>query len=118
MQVFMVFALVIVLWCIYGYSIAFTEKTAFFGGFDRLFLNGIWDPAKGTFAAAATSSKGVVIPEFVFVAFRGTFAAITCALIVGAFAERAEIYAVLLRRTVVHVRLPACRPHGVVLDRS
>ena len=63
MQVFMVFALVIVLWCIYGYSIAFTEKTAFFGGFDRLFLNGIWDPAKGTFAAAATFSKGVVIPE-------------------------------------------------------
>ena len=71
MQVFMVFALVIVLWCIYGYSIAFTEKTAFFGGFDRLFLNGIWDPAKGTFAA------------------------ITCALIVGAFAERAKFSAVL-----------------------
>ena len=95
MQVFMVFALVIVLWCIYGYSIAFTEKTAFFGGFDRLFLNGIWDPAKGTFAAAATFSKGVVIPEFVFVAFQGTFAAITCALIVGAFAERAKFAAVL-----------------------
>ncbi|MEG2962824.1 MAG: ammonia channel protein, partial [Janthinobacterium sp.] len=95
MQVFMVFALVVVLWCIYGYSIAFTEKTAFFGGFDRLFLNGIWDPAKGTFAAAATFSKGVVIPEFVFVAFQGTFAAITCSLIVGAFAERAKFSAVL-----------------------
>src|SRR5450830_541158 len=95
MQVFMVFALIVVLWCIYGYSIAFTEKTAFFGGFDRLFLNGIWDPVKGTFATAATFSKGVVIPEFVYVAFQGTFAAITCALIVGAFAERAKFAAVL-----------------------
>src|SRR5471032_358628 len=95
MQLFMVFALIVVLWCIYGYSIAFTEKTAFFGGFDRLFLNGIWDPVKGTFATAATFSKGVVIPEFVYVAFQGTFAAITCALIVGAFAERAKFAAVL-----------------------
>src|SRR5471030_2327145 len=95
MQVFMVFALIVVLWCIYGYSIAFTEKAAFFGGFDRLFLNGIWDPVKGTFATAATFSKGVVIPEFVYVAFQGTFAAITCALIVGAFAERAKFAAVL-----------------------
>src|SRR5450830_1565007 len=95
MQVFMVFALVIVLWCIYGYSIAFTEGNAFFGGFDRLFLSGIWDPVKGTFATAATFSKGVVIPEFVYVAFQGTFAAITCALIVGAFAERVKFAAVL-----------------------
>jgi Amt family ammonium transporter len=95
LQVFFIFALVVVLWCLYGYSIAFTEKTAFFGGFDRAFLNGIWNPAAGTFAQAATFTKGVMLPEFVFVAFQGTFAAITCALIVGAFAERAKFTAVL-----------------------
>jgi Amt family ammonium transporter len=95
LQVFMIFAVVIVLWCLYGYSIAFTENTAFFGGFDRAFLKGIWDPAKATFSTAATFSKGVVIPEFIYVAFQGTFAAITCGLIVGAFAERARFAAVL-----------------------
>nr|WP_314546593.1 ammonium transporter [uncultured Massilia sp.] len=96
MQVFMTFAVIIVLWCIYGYSLAFTENNAFIGGFDRAFLKGIWDPVKGSFAAAATFSKGVVIPEFIFVAFQGTFAAITCGLIVGAFAERVRFSAVLL----------------------
>jgi Amt family ammonium transporter len=95
LQTFMVFSVVIVLWCIYGYSLAFTQGGAFFGGFDRLFLNGIWDPVKGTFATAATFSKGVVIPEFIYVAFQGTFAAITCALIIGAFAERIKFVAVL-----------------------
>jgi len=94
MQVFMIFALVVVLWCLYGYSIAFTQGNAFFGQFDRALLNGIYDPAKG-FAYAATWSKGVVIPEFIFVAFQATFAAITCGLIVGAFAERARFSAVL-----------------------
>lgn len=95
MQVFMIFAVVIVLWCVYGYSLAFTGGNAFIGSFDRALLTGIWDPAQGAFAYAATWSKGVVIPEFVFVAFQGTFAAITCALIVGAFAERAKFSAVL-----------------------
>ncbi|WP_432381600.1 ammonium transporter [Duganella sp. P38] len=96
MQVFMIFALIVVLWCIYGYSLAFTEGNAFFGNLhDRTFLNNIYDPIKGTFAYAATFSKGVVIPEFVFVAFQATFAAITCSLIVGAFAERAKFTAVL-----------------------
>ena len=95
MQVFMVFAVIVVLWCVYGYSLAFTEGNAFYGKFDRAFLNGIWDPAKGAFAYAATFSKGVVIPEFVYVAFQATFAAITCGLIVGAFAERAKFTAVL-----------------------
>lgn len=95
MQVMMVFALIIVLWCLYGYSLAFTSGNAFIGGFDRLFLNGIWDPAAGTFAMAATFTKEAMIPEFIFVAFQGTFAAITCALIVGAFAERARFAAVL-----------------------
>ncbi len=95
MQVFMIFALIIVLWCLYGYSLAFTEGNAFYGKFDRAFLNGIWDPAKATFSTAATFSKGVVLPEFVYAAFQGTFAAITCGLIVGAFAERAKFSAVL-----------------------
>ena len=95
MQVFMIFAVIIVLWCIYGYSLAFTEGSAFIGKFDRLMLSGIWDPAKASFATAATFSKGVVIPEFVFVVFQATFAAITCGLIVGAFAERAKFAAVL-----------------------
>ncbi|MFP5390071.1 MAG: ammonium transporter [Gammaproteobacteria bacterium] len=95
MQVFTVFALIIVLWCVYGYSLAFTEGSAFIGKFDRAFLSGIWDPAKGAFTYAATFSKGVVIPEFIFVAFQGTFAAITCGLIVGAFAERVKFSAVL-----------------------
>ncbi|MFC3109236.1 ammonium transporter [Undibacterium arcticum] len=96
LQVFVIFAVIIVLWCIYGYSLAFTENTRFIGGFDRLFLNGIWDPVKATFSTAATFSKGVVLPEFVYVAFQATFAAITCGLIIGAFAERARFAAVLL----------------------
>jgi ammonium transporter, Amt family len=97
MQVFVVFSLVTVLWCIYGYSLAFTEGNAFFGSLtDRLFLKGALDAGKGEFAMAATFSKGVVIPEIVFVAFQATFAAITCCLILGAFAERAKFAAVLV----------------------
>ena len=61
MQVFVVFSLVTVLWCVYGYSLAFTEGNAYFGGFDRLFLKGTFDSAKGTFENAATFSKGVEI---------------------------------------------------------
>ncbi len=98
-QVFLIFALIIVLWCIYGYSLAFTQGSDFIGSLTgangRLFLNHIFDPAAGTFSTASTFSKGVVIPEFVYVAFQGTFAAITCALIIGAFAERAKFAAVL-----------------------
>ena len=97
MQVFVVFSLVTVLWCIYGYSLAFTEGNAYFGSLtDRLFLKGTFDSAKGEFANAATFSKGVVIPELAFVAFQATFAAITCCLILGAFAERAKFSAVLV----------------------
>ncbi len=96
MQVFSIFALITVLWTIYGYSLAFTQGNAFIGGFDRLFLKGIYDPVAGTVANAATFSKGVVIPEFAFVAFQATFAAITVALTVGAFAERMKFSAVLL----------------------
>jgi Amt family ammonium transporter len=96
MQVFTIFAMICVLWAIYGYSLAFTTGNAFIGGFDRLFLHGIFDPVTGSVANAATFSKGVVIPEFVFVVFQATFAAITVALVVGAFAERMKFSAVLL----------------------
>ena len=96
MQVMVTFSLVVVLWFVYGYSLAFTEGNAFIGGFDRLFMNGVWDNVAGTFAPAATFSKGVYIPEIVFAAFQATFAGITCALIVGAFAERAKFSAVLM----------------------
>ncbi len=91
MQVFVVTALIYVLWVIYGYSVAFTAGNPFFGSFDKLFLKGITPDS-----VAATFSKGVVIPELIFVAFQATFAAITCGLIVGSFAERAKFSAVLL----------------------
>ena len=91
MQVFMIFSLVLVLWAVYGYSLAFTEGNKYIGSFSRLFMQGITLES-----VAATFSKGVVIPEFVFVAFQATFAAITCGLIVGAFAERIKFSAVML----------------------
>ena len=96
MQVLVTFSLIVVLWFIYGYSLAFTEGNAFIGGFDRLFMKGMFDPVKGEFAMAATFSKGVYIPELLFMAFQATFAAITCCLIVGAFAERIKFSALLL----------------------
>ncbi|MFA5984646.1 MAG: ammonium transporter [Methylococcaceae bacterium] len=91
MQVFTVFSLIVVLWCLYGYSVAFTEGNSFFGGFDRVFMKGLAPDSNG-----ATFSKGIVIPEMVFAAFQATFAAITCGLIVGAFAERAKFAGVLV----------------------
>ncbi|PUA18115.1 ammonium transporter [Glaciimonas sp. PCH181] len=90
MQCFTIFSLVIVLWIVYGYSIAFTEGNDFFGGLSRLFLHGMTPDS-----LAATFSKGVVLPEFAFVVFQGAFAAITCALVIGAFAERAKFSAIL-----------------------
>ena len=90
MQTFVVFSLMAVLWMIYGYSVAFTGGTPFFGGLDKVFLLGITPDS-----VAATFSKGVVIPEFSFVAFQLTFAAITPALIIGAFAERIKFSAML-----------------------
>ena len=95
MQVMVTFSMIVVLWFVYGYSLAFTEGNAFFGGLDRFMMKGIWDNAAGTFANAATFSKGVYIPEVVFAAFQASFAAITCALIVGSFAERMKFSAVL-----------------------
>src|SRR4249920_1945843 len=90
MQVFVTFSLVVVLWFIYGYSLAFTEGNAYFGGLSRLFMSGAVDAGKGEFANAATFSKGVVIPELLFAAFQATFAAITCCLLLGALVERVK----------------------------
>jgi Amt family ammonium transporter len=91
MQVFVIFSMMAVLWAIYGYSIAFTEGNPFFGGFSKMFLSGITpDSIAGTF------SKGVYIPEYIYVAFQLTFAGITPALIIGAFAERVKFSAILL----------------------
>ena len=91
MQVFVVFSLITVLWVIYGYSLTFGGSGAFYGNFDKLFLSGVTADSQ-----AATFSKGVYLPELTFIAFQGTFAAITCALIVGAYAERMKFSAVLL----------------------
>jgi Amt family ammonium transporter len=91
MQVFVIFSMIAILWAIYGYSLAFTEGNAFFGGFSKLFLKGITPDSM-----AATFSKGVYIPEYIYVAFQLTFATITPALIIGAFAERVKFSAILL----------------------
>jgi Amt family ammonium transporter len=96
MQVLVTFSLIVVLWSLYGYSLAFSEGNKFIGGFDRLFLKGLFNPADGSMAMTGTFSKGVVIPELLFAAFQATFAGITCCLIVGAFAERIKFSAVLL----------------------
>ena len=80
MQCLVIFSVISVLWSIYGYSVAFTEGGAFFGGMDRLFLGGMTPDSN-----AATFSKGVVIPEYVFMAFQAVFATITCCLIIGSF---------------------------------
>ncbi len=86
MQVLVVFSVVILVWVSYGYSAAFTEGNDFFGSFtEKAFLKGI---------TASTDSGG--LPEFLFIVFQSTFAGITTALIVGAFAERIKFTAVLL----------------------
>lgn len=91
MQVFTVFSMITVLWVVYGYSVAFTEGNAFFGSFSKVLLSGVTPDS-----LAATWSKGVFIHEFIYVAFQGAFAAITCCLIIGSFAERVKFSAVLL----------------------
>ncbi len=91
MQVFIIFSMMAVLWALYGYTLAFTEGTPFIGGFSKLFLIGITPDSM-----AATFSKGVYIPEYIYVAFQLTFAGITPALIIGAFAERVKFSAILV----------------------
>ena len=95
-QVFVVFSLITVLWAVYGYSLAFTENNAIIGGFSRLFLNGTFDAASGTFSLAATNSKNTPLYELVYVAFQSTFAAITVCLVLGAIVERVRFSAVLI----------------------
>lgn len=95
MQVFSIFCLVAILWVFYGYSLAFTAGAGslapFIGGFSKAFLAGVT-----TESLSDTFTKGVAIPEFAFMAFQLTFAAITPALIVGAYAERIKFSAVML----------------------
>ena len=95
-QVFVVFSLITVLWCVYGYSLAFTEGNAFIGGLGRLFLNGTFNPADGSYSLAATFSKNTPLYELVFVAFQATFAAITVCLILGSIVERIKFSALLI----------------------
>ena len=91
MQVFIIFSMMAVLWALYGYSLAFTEGSPFIGGFSKLFLLGITPDSM-----AASFTKGVYIPEYIYVAFQLTFAGITPALIIGAFAERVKFSAILV----------------------
>lgn len=94
MQVTTIAATAMILWVVYGYSLAFTNGGAmnsYFGGFSKMFLSGV-----DVTTMAESFSKGVAIPELVFVCFQMTFAAITPGLIVGAFAERVKFSAVIL----------------------
>jgi ammonium transporter, Amt family len=90
-QVFMIVCLVSIIWVVYGYSLTFTAGNPFIGGFDKLFLKGV-----DATTLAATFSAGVYIPEYVYMAFQMTFACITPALIVGAFAERIKFSGMML----------------------
>jgi Amt family ammonium transporter len=91
MHVFYTVCICMLIWVIYGYSLAFTGGSAFIGGFDKLFLKGVTADSQ-----AATFSVGVTITEYIYIAFQMTVAAITPALIVGAFAERMRFAAVAL----------------------
>ncbi|WP_199917151.1 ammonium transporter [Parazoarcus communis] len=116
MQVMVVFSLISVLWAFYGYSLAFTEASPFIGSLDKLFLSGVSiDTLADTFTDEAK------LPEYAFIAFQATFAGITCALIVGAFAERMKFSAVLLFSVIwfTFCYLPICHmvwgPGGYLL---
>src|SRR5499426_1775265 len=91
MQVFYTVCVVTVLWALYGYSLAFTGGSDFIGGFSKAFMMGVTPDSK-----AATFSVDANITELIYICFQMTFAAITPALIVGAFAERMKFSAVAL----------------------
>ncbi len=91
MQVFMIVCVSALMWVAVGYSLAFTPGSPFIGGLDKAFLANV---NVGTYAA--TFSNNVYIPEYAFVIFQMTFACITPALIVGAFAERVKFWPVML----------------------
>ena len=90
-QIFTIFCLISILWVVYGYSMAFTPGNAYIGGLSKVFLKGV-----DVNAMAETFSKGVYIPEMVFMVFQLTFAAINVALIVGGLAERVKFSAMLV----------------------
>ena len=114
MQVLVVASLALVLWVLYGYSLAFDAGNAWIGGIGKAMLAGV-----GPESTVATFTPGVAVPELAYVAFQGAFAAISCALVVGAIAERAKFAAVpVVRRDLVHLRLPSPRAHGVGGGRS
>ena len=118
MQVTSTFALAVVLWFIYGYSLAFTESNAVIGGFDRVFFTGMFNPADGVYSLSGT------IPEFLFASFQATFAGITCALIVGSFAERAKFSGVLVFTAIwmtfcyIPIAHMVWGPEGFLLERG
>jgi Amt family ammonium transporter len=88
MQVFVTFSLISIIWVVYGYSLAFSDGGAYndyIGGLSKIFLKGI-----------GTDTLSGTIPEFVFTTFQLTFAALTPALIVGAFAERIKFSSLLV----------------------
>jgi len=88
-QIFAITALMTILWVVIGYSIAFGGEGAFWGGLDKMFLKGV-----------TVDSMSGTIPETVFMVFQMTFAIITPALIVGAFAERMKFSAMLIFMTI------------------
>ena len=101
MQCFAIACIVSVAWVVYGYSLAFTEGNAFIGGSSAFFLSGI---------GRESLAPGTTMPHSLFVIFQMTFAIITPALVVGAFAERMKFGAMcifsLLWFTAVYI--PAC----------
>jgi Amt family ammonium transporter len=91
MQVFMIVSIAAILWVLVGYSLAFTGGSPYVGGLSKALLAGV-----GTGTYAATFSNNVYIPEYAFIIFQMTFACITPALIVGAFAERIKFWPLML----------------------
>ena len=117
MQVMTVFSLNALLFAIYGYSLTFTEASPFIGSLDKVFLSGVTIES-----LADTFTETVKLPEFAFIAFQATFAGITGALIVGAFAERMKFSAVLIFSVIWFTLcyLPICHmvwgPGGYLLE--
>ncbi len=100
-QIFAIVSIVTLLWVFFGYSMTFTGGTGatadYFGGFAKVFLKGIAPEGKTIVdGTAATFTNGVYVPELAYMAFQMTFACITPALIVGAFAERMKFSALIL----------------------
>jgi len=119
MQVTAVFSLIVILWAVYGYSLALTEGNAIFGGFSKLFLSGVTPDS-----LADTFSDDYKLPETIFIAFQSTFAGLTCALILGSICERAKFVGVLLFAVIwfTFSYLPICHmvwgPGGYLLDKG